>query len=287
MSMKLSDLNKKISFRQKVPGGSMASVERVSIEGRENECLLKTGYPSSEVYRAEAKGLTQLSLSKTFRVPEVYEVGDTFLLTEYIEIGEKSEVFWSHFAEQLVSLHRFSEQWFGFSADNYVGLSLQKNTPPIPCTTPDAWAHFFVNYRLGQQVHLAKANRKWSTELERAYNLAKPKIFSLLQEVSELPSLLHGDLWSGNYMVDSSGSPVLIDPATYFGHRETDLAMMRLFGGFPEEVFERYAEHFPLKSGWEKRQVAYQLYHQLNHLNLFGLSYEPASLESLQSIGGM
>jgi protein-ribulosamine 3-kinase len=169
MSGKLIDLRKRITASERVPGGSMSSVEKVSIEGIQNRCLLKTGYPSAELYRAEAKGLIRLGLSKTFRVPEVIEIGDTYLLIEYVELGEKLDNFWSEFAKQLVSLHKFSEQWYGFSSDNYCGFSLQKNTPPIPYNRDNAWAHFFVTYRLGHQTHLAKASRKWTPELNRLF----------------------------------------------------------------------------------------------------------------------
>ncbi|MEO0334982.1 MAG: fructosamine kinase family protein [Pseudomonadota bacterium] len=284
MPGKLSDLRKRIVESEKVPGGSMSSVEKVKIEGIESQCLLKTGYPSAQVYRAEAKGLIQLGLTKTFRIPEVIEIGDTYLLIEYVQIGEKNEGFWLEFASQLVRMHMFSEQWYGFSSDNYCGLSLQKNTPPIPYNRDNAWAHFFVNYRMGHQTDLAKASRKWTTELNRHFQKAKPIMFEILQNIEEPPSLLHGDLWSGNYIVDSTGAPVLIDPATYYGHRETDLAMMKLFGGFPDEVFEEYESQFPLRAGWEDRLPIYQLYHQLNHLNLFGMSYEKAVTESLTKI---
>ncbi|NQZ01585.1 MAG: fructosamine kinase family protein [Bdellovibrionales bacterium] len=284
MSGKLSDLKKRITSSERVSGGSMAAVEKVTVEGIETQCLLKTGYPSAQVYRAEAKGLIRLGLSKTFRVPEVIEIGDTYLLIEYVELGEKNDDFWQQFADKLVQMHNYSEQWYGFSSDNYCGLSLQKNTPPIPYNRDNAWAHFFVDYRLGQQTHLAKANRKWTTELNRLFQQARPIMFEILQDLDEPPSLLHGDLWSGNYLVDSEGAPVLIDPAAYYGHRETDLAMMKLFGGFPDEVFVNYEKAYSLHQGWELRLPIYQLYHQLNHLNLFGMSYEKAVSGTLTKI---
>jgi fructosamine-3-kinase len=155
---------------------------------------------------------------------------------------------------------------YGFNSDNYIGSTKQINDKNA------LWTDFFGEKRLLYQVELARsgnlADRSMVTRVE---NISK-RLSSLVPE-PDFPSLLHGDLWSGNYLINSQGQAVLIDPAVYYGHREADLAMMRLFGGFPESVFSSYSDVYPLDRGFEKRVDLYNLYHMLNHLNLFGPSY--------------
>ncbi len=153
---------------------------------------------------------------------------------------------------------------YGFSQDNFIGARSQKNTPS------SSWVSFFREQRLAPQFKTADS---WFTPADRA------KISKLLDNLDrfliepEQPSLLHGDLWSGNVMCGSDGKAMLIDPACYIGHRETDLAMTQLFGGFPESFYQAYKEAFPLQDGYEERRDLYNLYQLLNHLNLFGPTY--------------
>jgi fructosamine-3-kinase len=135
------------------------------------------------------------------------------------------------------------------------------------------WAGFYMNKQLLPQINLAKQNGLLSKGLNDKLQQLLDKIPEILADSIEEPSLLHGDLWGGNFLCDSKGKAVLIDPAVYYGHREADLAMTKMFGGFSPEFYKSYQQHFPLAPRWEYRENLYLLYHQLNHLNLFGSSY--------------
>ena len=224
---------------------------------------LDAKYPG--MFEAEAKGLELLALSQSFRIPEVHHWGTldaySYLLMEYIPSGDRSPDFWQNFAENLVKLHRTSDDHFGLEYSNYIGSLPQRNQ------AFDDASEFYISERLEPQLKMASDHGYSFPGLEKALkNIAEviPK---------ESPTLVHGDLWSGNYLVSSSGEPVLIDPAVAYAPREMDLGMMLLFGGFSSEVFERYNEIFPMAPGWEERVPLWQLYYLLVHLNLFGSGY--------------
>ncbi|HET8803210.1 MAG TPA: fructosamine kinase family protein [Aequorivita sp.] len=217
------------------------------------------------VLKAEKIGLQTLKENSRFKIPEVFaqgKIGETdYLLMEFIPNGKPIAHFWEIFAEMLADLHRNSTSYFGFSERNYIGslpqFNLKENTA----------AEFYINQRLKPQFKLASENGFSFKNLENVFK----NISSEIPE--EKPALIHGDLWNGNYLIDEKGFPVLIDPAVCFGPREMDLAMMRLFGGFPEKFFSTYNEIFPLPEGAEKRIKLWQLYYLLVHLNLFGSGY--------------
>ncbi len=224
-----------------------------------------TRFPN--MFKAEAKGLKLLRASNSFKIPKVMATGkekeQSYLLLEYIEKGSKSLQFWSIFAEKLVKMHKNTQTDFGLDHDNYIGSLRQVN-----CSEKTS-AKFFINQRLKPQFSLAHKNGFKFENLASFFR-------NISAEISEeVPSLIHGDLWNGNYLVSQKGDPVLIDPAVAFAPREMDLAMMHLFGGFPQELFEEYHELFPLEKGWELRIPIFQLYYLLVHLNLFGRSYLP------------
>ena len=186
--------------------------------------------------------------------------------------------FFEEFGRRFARLHEFRGPACGFPHDNYIGSTEQRNVPVQGSWAEsrdergEEWPRFFLEQRLQFQVRLAGA-RGHGGELERLLDHAEKRILELLATATEAPSLLHGDLWSGNYMADEEGAPCLIDPAVYYGHREADLAMTRLFGGFGEAFYRAYEEVLPLAPGQSDRLPIYQLYHVLNHLNLFGGGY--------------
>lgn len=217
------------------------------------------------MFQAEARGLQLLKNTQSFRIPEVIaadRVGNTsYLLMEYLAKGNKTKNFWQHFASSLAELHKNSAPYFGLDHDNYIGSLPQRNEK---CHTA---SEFYISQRLEPQLKMAVQKGFSFKNLDVFYRNVSNQI------PEEASSLIHGDLWGGNYMVSTRGEPILIDPAVAYGSREMDLAMMRLFGGFSEEIFNHYEAIFPLKPNWEERMPLWQLYYLLVHLNLFGSGY--------------
>jgi len=189
------------------------------------------------------------ALGAVVRVPRILDHGPDFLILEQLDLRRTGD--WAALARMLAKLHRTTGPRFGWHRDNWIGRAPQVNT------WHDDWAGFFLECRLRPQA--AKAG------------IELPEI-KLLENHQPQPSLLHGDLWSGNAGFIDEG-PVIFDPAVYYGDRETDLAMTELFGGFPARFYEAYDEAYPLPAGYEKRKHLYNLYHLLNHLNIFGAGY--------------
>jgi fructosamine-3-kinase len=219
----------------------------------------------------EANGLRELAKPKVIRIPEVLLVGEDFILMEFIRSGAKRSGFFDSFGRQLARLHRHHGERFGFYEDNFIGASPQKNISNDNESL--SWPSFYMNNRLLFQLHLAEKNGYTTEKLRRGFHFLESKIETILCGSGEEPSLLHGDLWGGNYLSDEDGGAVLIDPAVYYGHREADIAMTKLFGGFSADFYNAYQEEFPLKEGAEYREDIYKLYHVMNHLNLFGMGY--------------
>ncbi len=234
------------------------------------EYFLKTG-PASEAFRCEANGLRELARSGAIPVAEAVTVGDDFILTGYIARRAPAPGFFEEFGRSLARLHRFRGESFGFYEDNFIGANPQSNLAQGEERTD--WAAFYFRKRLLPQYRLAERNGYATARLRRGFLQMESRLESILQESEEPPCLLHGDLWNGNYLCGPEDRAILIDPAVYYGHREADLAMTRLFGGFPESFYRAYREEYPLPEGWEYRENLYKLYHLLNHLNLFGAGY--------------
>tara|TARA_R100000935_G_scaffold38680_1_gene59968 strand:- start:71542 stop:72387 length:846 start_codon:yes stop_codon:yes gene_type:complete len=230
-----------------------------------------------DMFKAEAKGLQLLASSESFTIPKVLSTGEekskSYLLLENIPKGTKNVEFWPFFAENLAKLHRTTQNNFGLEHDNYIGSLKQVNG------SEKTSADFYIQQRLKPQFALAKENGFSFQNIEQFYATLSAEI------PNEPPSLIHGDLWNGNYLVSGTGKPVLIDPAVAFASREMDLAMMQLFGGFPEEVFSVYNEIYALDNGWERRIPLFQLYYVLVHLNIFGRGYLPQVQTILHSLG--
>jgi fructosamine-3-kinase len=218
------------------------------------------------MFAAEARGLDWLGQAKALRVPTVIAQGPDFLVLELIRPGRRKSDFDELLGRGLAALHRAGAPSFGLDHDNFIGRLAQANQP-LP-----TWTEFYRERRLLPQFRLAVDDGRASVAMRRGFE----RLLSRLDEFvgpPEPPARLHGDLWGGNAMVDGQGLPCLIDPAVYGGHREIDLAMMRLFGGFGPHVFAAYEEAFPLPPGHEARVPLYQLYFLVVHVNLFGGSY--------------
>jgi fructosamine-3-kinase len=231
-------------------------------------------YPN--MFVAEARGLELLAKSNFLKTPEVVTTGETedvsFLILENIEQGKRDKSFWEKFGMGLANIHRQSRSQFGLDHDNYIG-----SLPQINDFKSD-WPSFFIEKRLEKQIQLALDSGKIRQREVRLFDQLFKRIPTIFP--NEKPALLHGDLWNGNYMVGSDGEPCIIDPAVYYGHREMDLGMTRLFGGFAPEFYQAYNEAFPLETGYEQRLDICNLYPLMVHVNLFGRGYW-ASVESI------
>lgn len=231
------------------------------------------------MFLAEKKGLEAIAQTALVASPKVLGceklASCSLLLLEYIEPKSPSSKDMEGFGHQLADLHsKSSHDGFGWESDNYIGSLHQSNKKHFD------WSVFYVYERLAPQLRLARdKNLLSAVELPSEENMLK-RCQNTFPKVN--PSLLHGDLWSGNFLIAQNGAPVLIDPAAYFGHSEVDIAMTRLFGGFDPAFYNAYAEHFPPIGGENERRDIYQLYYLLVHLNLFGLSYKSSVIPLLK-----
>ena len=265
-------LGEPIAKSRSVGGGCIADSRRLTTRSGESYFLKQArSGQNPDMLRAEANGLRELRKARAVRVPEVLAAESDFLLLEFIAEGRARSGSYAELGRGFAQLHRFRGKAFGFHADNFLGTSIQSNRTSGNAAT--SWSAFYAEHRLGFQLRLAERNGSATPELRRGLGRLLDKLSDLLSETEESPTLLHGDLWSGNHLIDTQGRGWLIDPAVSYGHREADLAMSTLFGGYPSEFYSAYQEAHPLPSGWREREPLYQLYHLLNHLNLFGSSY--------------
>lgn len=257
-------------------GGDINRAYRLSFRDGTSLFIKKNSVDNLDFFRAEAEGLEALGRGDGPSVPSPLGYGrdgrEAFLLLPMMEAPKKNRDYWERFGRELARLHRQRNQTrFGFSGDNYIGATPQKNGFSIN------WIDFFRSRRLEYQIELAR---------DSLDSLLSRRLLALLDRLDDLldepdhPSLLHGDLWGGNVLAGSDGAAWLIDPAVYYGHREADLAMTELFGSFPSAFYGAYHEIYPIDRGYKQRRDLYNLYHMLNHLNLFGQSY----LASVRSI---
>jgi len=267
-----------------VGGGCIANACRLETDAA--PFFLKYGDEKvARTFSGEAAGLEALGAAESpLEIPRVLDTappdGDRpgFLVMEWINAGRKGRNFWERFGEGLAALHRHTADEYGFERDNFIGRLPQSNE------WMDEWPAFFRKERLAPQVDMARERDRWRSDwigpLERLYRRL-PEILPATPE----PSVLHGDLWKGNYMVTAVGDPALIDPATYYGHREADLAMTELFGGYDNRFYEAYRATWSLESGYDTRRDVYNLYHLINHLNLFGGGYAGGVEQILRRFG--
>jgi len=232
------------------------------------------------MFEAEAEGLRELEAAHAIRVPCVLGVGatanDAFLALEWIDFGAGSARSEALLGERLAAQHRVTRPDFGWHRDNTIGST------PQPNAWNTDWPRFYVERRLRFQLALAERNGHGGRLTERGHRLCE-ELPAYLQGYRPVPSLLHGDLWGGNHAATRSGEPVVFDPAVYFGDREADLAMTRLFGGFGRDFYAAYQATWPLDPGADGRTDLYNLYHVLNHLNLFGGSYRARAQAMIDS----
>ena len=252
-----------------VGGGCINAAWRLEGGGRRYFVKLNTA-EQLDMFEAEAAGLRAMADTGTVRVPEPVAWGvsgvQAWLAMEYLPTGRETSVAMERFGRELARMHRHTQPQFGWHRDNTIG-----STPQINTGSAD-WCEFWRAHRLGFQLELAGRNG-YGGSLQRKGEALLESFPKLFRRHAPEASLLHGDLWSGNYAVGADGAPIVFDPAVYYGDREADLAMTELFGGFSSAFYAAYVEEWPLDAGYEVRKVFYNLYHVLNHLNLFGGGY--------------
>lgn len=271
----------KIKSFSSLSGGCISNAFKITDDsGR--VYFLKINSSPKDLFIKEANGLIELKKANAIRVPEVILVKEDFLLTEFISQGRESKNFFEDFGRRFAELHKYKGRHFGFYENNYIGSNPQINIPER--NEAENWIEFYFNKRILCQYKLAEQNGYATDELRKGINYLEKNIEKILKGSDEPPALLHGDLWSGNFIIDENGEASLIDPAVYYGHREADLAMTKLFGGFSSRFYSSYNEAYPLIPEYEYRENIYKLYHILNHLNLFGRGYYPQAIRLVENL---
>jgi fructosamine-3-kinase len=264
-------LGQKVTSTTSVSGGSINRAAKITLDNGES-CFLKWNNSADpDMFRKEQKGLELLkSADTTLRVPDVLATGVTkhgtgFLLQEFITEGHSKPDSAKQFGKALAALHNHHKDRFGLDHDNYIGKLPQSNT------WHDDWIDFFVKERMQPQLKMATDTGKLGSDTVAHFESMYKKLPDIFPDGP--PSLLHGDLWGGNYFFDENGRPTIYDPAVYYGHREIELAFTHLFGGFSTAFYRAYEKVYPLEPGFNQRKEVYNLYPLLVHTNLFGGSY--------------
>lgn len=257
-------INARIVSVTPITGGDINSSARLQTDAGDFYFLKWNQRTPKKMFETEAKGLKLLASAQTgIVIPRVFLLGDDFLLMEFLEENNFGNSY--VFGTQLAQLHRKSNELFGNDHANYIGRLPQSNKYHAD------WLEFFMRERLEPQVQMAvdsgKIDKHFTHIFDRVMN------YTYVMFPDEPPALLHGDLWSGNYMFTKKGEVAIFDPAVYFGHREMDLAMTKLFGGFDTEFYHGYNDVYPLEQGYEEREKLCNLYPILVHANLFGAHY--------------
>ncbi|MGJ5641595.1 fructosamine kinase family protein [Formosa sp. S-31] len=270
-------LHTSITSIHSVTGGDISSAFKIITPNK--NYFLKTNSASNalHMFESEAGALETIANTNAMSTPDVIDYSTfqntSYLLLEYIEGKSPTQKNFKILGEQLAELHQNTNSYFGLKQDNFIGSLKQFNKPS------DSWNAFYVNERLYPQLQLALQNQL----LLECECPSKSQISDKLEPffLNIKPSLLHGDLWSGNYLISTDGIPYLIDPAMYFGHHEVDIAMTKLFGGFSEDFYDAYHKIIPADKFTSNRIDIYQLYYLLIHLNLFGKSYRTSVINLL------
>lgn len=267
-------LNTAIQFQSShsVSGGNINQCLKVTDKNKKSWFIKTNTRSSLDMFNAEAEGLKEILNSKSIRIPKVIchgisnqtNEGLSYLVLEHIELQPQRKPMDT--GKQLADLHNYHAKTYGWKRNNTIGSTLQINKKN------NNWVSFWKNERLLFQLELAKKNGYSSRAYEYCLKLID-NVDVFFTHYKPDPSLLHGDLWGGNCASDEKGNPVLYDPAVYYGDRETDIAMTELFGGFSADFYASYNEHHPLDSGYITRKKLYNLYHILNHFNIFGGGY--------------
>jgi len=265
----LTNKEYRVLSAQQLAGGDINKVYKLETNLGPKCIKINSASQFPDMFEMEMEGLGQLKRASAIQIVEPIVSGtfndSSFLLLEYVLTAQKQSGFWAKFGQQLADLHLSTREAFGFSGHNYIGSLTQKNDPF------DTWIEFFVECRLKPQIRLALSKNLLSKSDLDSFDRFYRELDGIFP--SEPPSLLHGDLWNGNYMVGPQGNAVLIDPAVYYGHREMDISMTMLFGGFPPSFYDGYNNQWSLEAGWEERIDYCNVYPLLVHLNLFGSTY--------------
>ncbi len=267
-----------IANTKSVSGGCINQGYKIS--GNDTEYFVKLNQASQvEMFAAEALGLKQMYATQTITVPQPICWGiandSSYIVLQWLDLGRGNNKSWTEMGRQLAAMHRQgTNQNFGFEINNTIGSTPQINT------WMDNWADFFAQQRIGYQLKLAKRSGGSFPDTNRVVDAVRDRLADRQPEAS----IVHGDLWAGNAAITADGAPVIIDPATYYGDRETDIAMTELFGGFPAVFYHGYNEAWQLDSGYQQRKSVYNLYHVLNHFNLFGGGYANQAKRIIETI---
>ncbi len=259
--------------RRAAGGGCINSA--MTVEGGGKRYFVKLNDARAlTMFEAEAAGLAEIARSRTMRVPAAICAGvhgeNAYLVLEYLDLGRCDIAGAERLGQALAAMHRVQAKQFGWTRDNTIGSTPQINS------RSDNWISFYAEYRLGFQLKLAGKNGHGG-QLQKKGERLVAHLEAFFSSDHPVPSLLHGDLWGGNHGClrggQYDGEPVIFDPAVYYGDREADIAMTELFGGFPLRFYSAYREAWPLDAGYGVRKTLYNLYHVLNHANLFGGGY--------------
>ena len=264
-------LNLNIISSQRVSGGSINQSAKITLSDG-TDCFLKWNTSADpRMFEVEEKGLALLASANTeLRVPQVLATGKTengigFLAQEFMQEGQANPDSADQFGRELAALHQHHHNQFGLDYDNYIGRLPQSNN------WHSDWTTFFIKERMQPQLKMATDAGKLDNNTVKHFESMYKQLPDIFPE--EQPSLLHGDLWGGNYFFDAEGVPTIYDPAVYYGHREIELAFTHLFGGFSGKFYSAYEEAYPMESGFSQRKDIYNLYPLLVHTNLFGGTY--------------
>lgn len=231
------------------------------------------------LFETEFNALTLLAEADVIHLPKPVVYGEDFIVMEVFKEGKPANDWQEQMGRRLAQLHLATKnKQFGFNQDNYIGTTNQINN------WTNSWLEFWREQRLGYQLKLFANKTSKDDPLLKAGLQLIDKLDLIIGDIKESAVLLHGDLWSGNAAADEKGDPVIFDPASYYGHREAEIGMMRLFGGFGSRCEAAYSEVWPLEEGSEQRISLYRLYHELNHLNLFGRSYYQTCLSTTNAL---
>lgn len=266
----------RVQSRTPLSGGDISRVERLDTSA--GRFVLKSHPDAPDgLFAAEALGLSALAAAESsLRIPSVIATNAAFLVLEDLGDGARRSDFDETFGRGLAQIHKLAASQFGFSCDTFCGTTRQPNR------RMNSWIDFYAQTRLDHQLVLARSAGRLSDDDGQRVEQLIAKLDTFLTEPSEGPRLIHGDLWSGNLHTASDGAPALIDPSAYFADREAEFGMITLFGTWSARAHAAYEEVLPLEPGWRERNPLYQLYHLMNHLNLFGDGYHARMMDIVQ-----
>jgi protein-ribulosamine 3-kinase len=253
-----------------IGGGSINETYQIRFEKEQFFCKVNSATKFPQLFEKESRGLELIGRQNLIKVPKVIDCFEKdkqqVLLLEWITEGERTESFWKNFGEQLAALHQVSNDCFGLEENNYMGSIPQSNEPK------NNWIDFFIHQRLQPLIYQCLSQKLLASQHAAQFENLYKQLPSIFEKESK-PSLVHGDLWSGNFMCNRNAEPVLIDTAAYFGHPSVDLGMTTLFGGFRKGFYDAYNYHSPFPSNYTEQWEVCNLYPLLIHLLLFGRSY--------------